>query len=144
MFIHPFKKLNKRGFTLIELTMVMAISAIITTMIISFSTLISAQTKKNELRADFMQDVIDFRTDLQIAFAEIDNGGPYNFTVEGETIKIENTAFEFSLSAYEYIDEVSFSVSDEGEILKVLLTNTTLTEEQSFVLISKTENTFNE
>ena len=143
MFIQNPKKLNKRGFTLIELTIVMAISAIISVMIISFTTLISAQVKKNNLRADFMQSVIDFRTDLQIAFAEIDgtlldeNGAPlpYNFTVEEETIKIEDTAFEFSLSAYEYIDEVTFDV--EGKILKVTVTNARLQENQSFILISK-------
>ena len=139
MFIHPFKKLNKRGFTLIELTMVMAISAIITTMIISFSTLISAQTKKNELRADFMQDVMDFRTDLQIAFAEIDIGG--EITIADNIPKIDDNELSFDKESYAYIDEIRFDVS--GDILRVIVSNSTLSEEQSFVLISKTENTFN-
>ena len=150
MFIRNLKKLNKRGFTLIELTMVMAISAIISAMIISFCTLISAQTKKNELRADFMQNVTDLRRDLQIAFAEVDGRLlneqgeplPYHFIVDGESIKLENSAFDFSLNAYEYIDTVEIdtveiSTNESNKIFKVVLTNNSLSETQSFVLISK-------
>ena len=135
MFIKCNKKLNKRGFTLIELTMVMAISAIIATMIVSFCTLISAQTKKNELRADFMQDVIDLRTDLQVAFAEIDNGG--EITTTDNIPKIGDNELSFDEGSYEYIDEITFDV--EGKILKVTVSNSTLSEPQSFILISKVE-----
>ena len=133
MFIKPYKKLNKRGFTLIELTMVMAISAIISAMIISFCTLISAQTKKNELRADFMQNVTDLRTDLQIAFAEVDDGG--EITVDNNIPKIDNNELSFNSDSYEYIDEITFT--PQGDILKVVAYNETLDETQSFVLISK-------
>ena len=151
MFIRNLKKLNKRGFTLIELTMVMAISAIISAMIISFCTLISAQTKKNELRADFMQNVTDLRTDLQIAFAEVDGSLlneqgeplPYHFIVDGENIKLENySAFDFSLNAYEYIDNITLTPSDNRKILRVTLQNSDLNEYQNFVIISKTGNVF--
>ena len=135
MFIQNPKKLNKRGFTLIELTMVMAISAIIATMIVSFCTLISAQTKKNELRADFMQDVIDLRTDLQVAFAEIDNGG--TITTTDNIPKIGDNELSFYKESYAYIDEITFDV--EGKILKVTVSNSTLSEPQSFILISKVE-----
>ena len=145
MFIRNLKKLNKRGFTLIELTMVMAISAIISAMIISFCTLISAQTKKNELRADFMQNVTDLRTDLQIAFAEVDGTvTEYHFTVDvvEKNLNIENTSFFFKWNDYEYIDSIELSARENGEILKVLLTNSSLSESQSFVLISKTGGIF--
>ena len=133
MFIRNLKKLNKRGFTLIELTMVMAISVIISAMIISFCTLISAQTKKNELRADFMQNVTDLRTDLQIAFAEVDDGG--EITVDNNIPKIDNNELSFNLDSYEYIDKITFT--PHGDILKVVAYNETLDETQSFVLISK-------
>ncbi|MBO5737315.1 MAG: type II secretion system protein [Clostridia bacterium] len=135
MFIKCNKKLNKRGFTLIELTMVMAISAIIATMIVSFCTLISAQTKKNELRADFMQDVIDLRTDLQVAFAEIDNGG--EITTDDNIPKIGDNKLSFDKESYAYIDEITFTA--QGKILKVTVSNSTLSEPQSFILISKVE-----
>ena len=137
MFIKNRKKLNNRGFTLIELTIVMAISAIISVMIISFTTLISAQVKKNNLRADFMQSVMDFRTDLQGAFAEIDNGNP--IIVENNIVKIDNNELSY-LESYEYIDTITFDV--EGKILKVTVTNARLQENQSFILISKTGSAF--
>ena len=153
MFIKPYKKLNKRGFTLIELTIVMAITAIISVMIVSFTTLISAQVNKNDLRADFMEQVLTLRTDLQTEFAKVDgtivtdnegNPIPYRFTVDvvEKTLNIENTSFTFTWNDYEYIDSIELSASENGEILKVILTNSSLSESQSFVLISKTGGLF--
>ena len=139
MFIKNHKKLNKRGFTLVELTVVMAISAIISVMIITTATLISAQVKKNGLRADFMQAVVDFRSDLQIQFAEVDGTSPtFTVTEDNKSIQFENTTI--SLDSYEYIDRIE--IKTQGEILKVTLTNARLEESQSFVLISKTGGTF--
>ncbi len=127
MFINKAKKLNNRGFTLIELTIVMAITAIISVMIVSFSVLISAQVKKNNLRADFLEAVIALRSDLQKEFAEIDP----------PALDLENPGLSFSLESYEYIDDVTFSTN--GKILKVTVENETLGEEQSFILISKVD-----
>ena len=151
MFIQPNKKLNKRGFTLIELTIVIAIMAIIAVMIVSFTTLISAQVNKNNLRADFMEQALTLRTDLQVEFAEIDgnlqdeNGNKvseYLFTVNtaDKTLNIENTSFSFSWNDYEYIDEVN--VSSNGNVVKIILINKALSETQSFVLTSKTGGKF--
>jgi prepilin-type N-terminal cleavage/methylation domain-containing protein len=139
MFIKNRKKLNKRGFTLVELTVVMAITAIISVMIVTTATLISAQVKKNGLRADFMQSVVDFRSDLQIQFAEVDGTSPtFTVTEDNKSIQFENTTI--SLDSYEYIDRIE--IKTQGEILKVTLTNARLEESQSFVLISKTSGTF--
>ena len=147
MFIKPYKKLNKRGFTLIELTIVMAITAIISVMIVSFTTLISAQVNKNDLRADFMEQVLTLRTDLQTEFAKVDGTvTEYHFTVDvvEKTLNIENTSFTFTWNDYEYIDSIELSASENGKILKVILTNSSLSESQSFVLISKTDGLFGE
>ena len=133
MKLRKVKKLNTRGFTIVELTMVMAIASIIAVMIVSFSVLISAQVKKNNLRADFMQNVTDLRTDLQIAFAEVDDGG--EITVDNNIPKIDNNELSFNLDSYEYIDKITFT--PHGDILKVVAYNETLDETQSFVLISK-------
>ena len=143
MFIKPYKKLNKRGFTLIELTIVMAITAIISVMIVSFTTLISAQVNKNDLRADFMEQVLTLRTDLQTEFAKVDGTvTEYHFTVDvvAKTLNIENTSFTFTWNDYEYIDEMR--VSSNGNVAKITLINKDLQESQSFVLISKTGNIF--
>ena len=143
MFIKNRKKLNKRGFTLVELTVVMAISAIISVMIITTASLISAQVKKNGLRADFMQAVVDFRSDLQIQFAEIDGTSPtFTVTEDDKSIQFGNTAIP--LDSYEYIDRIDLEFNKEtsSEILKITLTNERLEESQSFILISKTGGTF--
>ena len=110
---------------MVELTIVMAITAIISVMIVSFSTLISAQTRKNNLRADFLDSVIALRTDLQNEFAKIDT----------PELDIENHGLSPNLEEYENIDTIDFSTS--GKIIKVTVTNTTLNESQSFILISK-------
>ena len=126
---------NRRGFTLVELTIVMAITAIISVMIVSFSTLISAQTRKNNLRADFLDSVITLRTDLQKEFAIIDNGETIEKLDEGRKIKIKNNELAPNVSEYENIDSILFDVSNQ--IVKVTVTNAKLGESQSFILISK-------
>ena len=110
-----------------ELTMVMAITAIISAMIVSFSTLISAQTRKNNLRADFLESVMTLRTDLQKQFAEVDT----------PELNIENHGLSLDKEKYKYIDEIKFDV--QGKIIKVTLTNKKLSESQSFTLISKVQ-----
>ena len=123
MFITPHKKLNKRGFTLVELTIVMAITAIISAMIVSFSVLISAQTRKNNLRADFLEAVIELRTDLQKQFAESN----YDYDNLSSCISGKN-------------DEnitITLDKQESGPLIKITVTHTKLSESQSFTLISK-------
>ena len=136
MFITPNKKLNKRGFTLVELTIVMAITAIISVMIVSFSVLISAQVRKNNLRADFLESVITLRTDLQKQFAEVD-GKVISISEDKKTLKIDNNTFPFDWAKYEYIDDFEFYA--QGDIIKIIVFNTKLSESQSFTLLSKVE-----
>ena len=106
----------------------MAITAIISVMIVSFSTLISAQTRKNNLRADFLDSVIALRTDLQNEFAENNYDG---------------TTLSYESGKYENIDTVVFSnitntpITSADKIIKVTVTNNSLNESQSFTLISK-------
>ena len=121
---------------MVELTIVMAITAIISVMIVSFSVLISAQVRKNNLRADFLESVITLRTDLQKQFAEVD-GREITISEDKKTLTIDNPNFSFDWGKYKYIDETTFSKS--GKILKVTVTNDTLHETQSFILISKVE-----
>ena len=135
MKLRKVKKLNTRGFTIVELTMVMAIASIIAVMIVSFSVLISAQVKKNNLRADFMQATVDFRHDLQKEWGKIDNGGSIEIKENNTTVKIDNNELSYDLTKYEYINEITFEA--QGDILKVIVTNTQLEESQSFILISK-------
>ena len=125
MFIQRTQKPNRRGFTLVELTMVMAITAIISVMIVSFSTLISAQTRKNNLRADFLESVITLRTDLQKQFAD------YNYDYN-ELSKYISGITEDDIT-------IVSTPQEDGKLIKITVTNTKLNESQSFTLLSKVE-----
>ena len=126
---------QRRGITLVELTVVMAITAIITLMIVSLSTLISAQVKQNDARADFLANVTSFRTSLQQQFAEKDTSA-----TEFDVSKLDLT------ENFEYIDSVTYEINDgAGEskkLLKITVKSTTLNQEQSFVLVSRLGATF--
>jgi prepilin-type N-terminal cleavage/methylation domain-containing protein len=129
---------QRRGVTLVELTAVMAITAIISLMIVSFSTLISAQVKRNDARADFLQDVSTFRVATQQQFSawESEVDAPDSFTVsvdeENKTISFADNILSFS--DYATIDGVA--VEWQGSLLKIIVTNEDLKAEQSFLLIS--------
>ena len=134
---------NKRGFTLWELTIVIAILGIISAMVVSFSALISAQNKKNNLRSDFMDTVIEFRTNLQTYFANnvdtADKSGTIIVSVSTQQphiyfdVKHEAT---FPWGSYNRINKVELSISDDKTLLKVRVWNRELDESQSFLLHS--------
>ena len=124
---------QRRGMTLVELTVVMAITAIISVMIVSFSTLISAQVKKNDARVLFLQDASDFRVAVQQFFAEVDApDSTFTVNVEGKEITF-NGEKTFDFSAYEAIDGVALETN--GALLKITLTSNG-GEVQSFLLFS--------
>lgn len=129
---------QRRGVTLVELTAVMAITAIISLMIVSFSTLISAQVKKNDARADFLQDVASFRVAAQQLFSEVDapeKDVPVSVDEENKTISFANNKLSFS--DYATIDGVAVEPQEpQGGLLKIIVTNEDLKAEQSFLLIS--------
>lgn len=52
---------GRGGFTLVELCIVIALLAIVTTMTVSFSLLMDRDTKKNQAKYDFMEEVTRIR-----------------------------------------------------------------------------------
>ena len=130
------KKWQKKGFTLIELTVVIAVLAIISTVIVAFSSLISAQVTRNNARADFLKHSAQFKTDLQEEFALFDSPNTtFTVTVDNENnvLKFSETQ-TFSFSAY---GEFELSVSANGSLLKCELKNSALQVTQTFVLSSR-------
>ena len=125
---------QRRGVTLVELTAVMAITAIISLMIVSFSTLISAQVKKNDTRADFLQDASSFRVAVQQYFSAIDESEKeFIVTVEENTLAFDDDN-HFDFSSYKTVDGVA--VEANAQLLKITLTNDTLNTKQSFIIFS--------
>ena len=131
---------QRRGVTLVELTAVMAITAIISLMIVSFSTLISAQVKKNDARADFLQDVSSFRTVVKESFSQWDTAEKFFIRVDEEGEKLYFNSEEILFSDYTTIDGVAVECQDG--LLKIIVTNEDLKAEQSFLLFSHCGATF--
>ena len=63
---------GKRGFTLVELTVVMALMAILATMIVTFSSLMSDFAAKEHAEYDFLEDVSVLKESLSNWIAEND------------------------------------------------------------------------
>jgi len=134
------KKWQKKGFTLIELTVVIAVLAIISTVIVAFSSLISAQVTRNNARADFLKHAADFKTELQEQFALFDRSATFTVVVDNENNVLQFSQTEsgethtFSFSTY---GEMELRVLTSGSLLKCELKNSALQVTQTFVISSR-------
>ena len=136
----PLKQ--RRGFTLVELTIVLTVMAIISSMIVSFSVLISAQVNKNDARADFLEQTATFRTQIQQEFAKIDAANArFTVSVDNNSKKVFFGASEYS-SFDQHTQIESVDVQANGNLLKIIITNNSLKETQSFLLLSHCGATF--
>ncbi len=128
------KRHHRRGFTVIELTVVLAVSAIIFTMVASFSALVSGQGKRSRLRADFLSAVSDCKLTLQTQCAELDDADKGVISVSDFNVP-QSDLYTYTLTPME-----------EGKYLKCTFTHTSegLKDEVSFLLASHCGLTFSE
>ncbi len=122
---------KRRGFTIVELTVVLAVSAIVLTMIASFSALVSGQVKRNRLRTDFLSAVSDCKLALQTQCAELDGAGA-EISVEALIANIIDTQSN--------LYDCDYTIN--GNYLKFTFTNEQLKDEVSFILASHCGATF--
>ena len=145
------RELNKsnlrRGFTLMELVIVMALMTVVSGMIVSFSVLMSKQLGTNGTRSNYMDSVIAIKNDLTVKFSENDEKDK-TFTVETENegIKISRQGVEdiiITPSDYRDVDEIKFDIIEGNtSLLKIKVINTELGAEQTFTLSSRTGASF--
>ena len=162
----PLKQ--RRGFTLVELTIVLTVMAIISSMIVSFSVLISAQVNKNDARADFLEQTATFRTQIQQEFATIDAANTkFEVSVDENSVNFKEVSFEedtqiesvavqpndnllkieVSFEQHTQIESVAVEVhpnEPNSNLLKITIISESLKERQSFLLFSHCGATFNE
>lgn len=89
-------KNNKRGFTLVELTIVMALLAIVTGITVSFSVLMKDVTADNRDEYEFLEQNIELKEAICAWVAENDVEGS-KFTANGDTLIVENAGKEMTL-----------------------------------------------
>lgn len=134
------KPTGTRGFTLVELSIVMALVAILAVMIVSFTSLTSLRVKQASARADFMDDVADYRIAVIDGFAEIDANSTFDVSVEnGRVLHIGEAQFD---DIPDGIDCVTAETN--GTLLRITVENTALSLSEGFVIASHCGATFTE
>ena len=125
----------KRGSTLVELSIVMALLSIVATMIATFSALVVTYVNRNQAKYDFIEESSAIREDIANWLSEVDSSGSV-ITVSSGNYSLEvstGESFTFSTSSknYTYTDSVSsitqanksvesmkFYLSDDNSVLK--------------------------
>lgn len=142
----------RRGFTLVELAVVMAILAILSTAIIAFTTLTSHRVKDADARADFMDACTAYRLAVTRSFAEVDT--KVCFTVgTGEAegapvleIGTDDSTVKIPLPEGGTIDALTLTVQapteDGNRLLRIEVGSTALGLSESFVIASHCGATF--
>jgi hypothetical protein len=140
---------NTKGVTLLELTIVLALLTIVTTLIVSFSTLVSNQVKMDNARADFITAASDCKFALQTKFAEIDQAGEISVYYTDEPcviyFKPENgDGKNFAVSSqYPDITDCELKgMTGHPEFIQILLHSDKTDQTISFLLTSHCGATF--
>lgn len=139
---------GKRGFTLVELSVVLALVVILTAMTVSFSVLMNGYAAESEAEYGYLEDHADLKDALCDWLAEMDvsdnefvaNGGTltvgqeYFGTVVGEEVSFsdgklivkdsgETEPKKILLSGLENIESIVFIVSDDFKLIKCITTS---------------------
>ena len=129
---------DRRGYTLVELTVVMALIVILTGMIISFTSLTSFRVKQATAATDCMDAFTEYREGVTEGFALIDAASdtPFSVVAVGALLTIGDMDFTPS----EHIDSVT--VETNGTLLRITVLNDRLSLSESFVIASHCGATF--
>lgn len=126
-----------RGFTLVELSIVMGLVAILTAMIVSFTSLTSLRVRQATAAVDCMDAFAEYRQTVTDGFALIDTKeGEFAVSTDGALLKINDKDFPPS----EHIDRVTAQTNET--LLRITLENDLLSIRESFVIASHCGATF--
>ena len=113
-------KFGKGGFTLVELCVVLALVAIVTTMIVSFSVQMNSFATDSQDDYKFLEDCSTLNTQLYKWIAENDIQSA-EFFAEGEklTVTKEGESKLFSLGEKpQTVEDIEFIISENGDLIK--------------------------
>lgn len=119
---------RRGGFTLVELCVVLVLVAILSTMTVSFSTLVSGYTKNNRAEYEFMEQCAELKEELTLWVSQEDGVG-VTFTYDNNQLKANNgEPFGYANTQVESIEYDS-----KGKLLRCTVTARN-GKQQSFVL----------
>lgn len=128
------KNTRKRGFTLVELTVVILLTTLITSMVVTYSRLVSDHVKDSRVRYDFFEDSATFKAELSAWMSLYDEDGAV-FTAEDGKLSLNHRGHELHTLRFRHgtleigslkvenlnaIDKVEFFASKNGVIKCVL------------------------
>lgn len=114
---------DKRGFTLVELTIVIALVAVVLTMVVSFSALMSDTAADERAEYAFLEDVSTLKESLSGWVAENDISSAI-FSLDGDTVRFwrgvsgEPISLSFSNGTFKCGNEVLQSGLDEIDFVQ--------------------------
>ena len=140
---------DRRGFTIFELIIALALLAIVSVCIVTFTTMASNQLSQVSARTAFLESAREFKSDFRTAFAEFDTLSAenpvineYQVATDGKEFKLNNqTLIDLNEEDYSEILTISFNINDTGKILKITLTSST-SNTYTFTVTSRTGSTF--
>ena len=117
------KLLDKRGFTLVELSVTIFLVAIIATMIVSFSVLVSNNLKRSKAEYSFLEQCSSLKTTIT------------NYTSENDSFTLTTLTAQNFAESYTEIESVEYSISNS--LLKCTAVSTD-GKTQTFVIYLRT------
>ena len=122
------KMIKKRGFTRLELSIVLFLMAVIVTMTVSFSKLVGKYTNINNTEYEFLVQCSDLKTDIT------------KYVYENTSITLEDLNEQNFAKNYSEIESVTFS--NNGSLLKSVVKSVT-GKEQTFVVYLRVQEVTN-
>ena len=112
---------GKRGFTLVEICVVLMLVSIITVMVVSFTVLVGNHSRNQLSDFEFLEDFTDLKAEINAWVREYDTAGANFFISEGRlSVSLDDGSEEiFDVkSELEEIKSLSFELSESTKMIK--------------------------
>lgn len=127
---------SRRGFTLLELTIVLALVALLSALVVSFTILTSNQLGKSTSYSNFLSEAATLKSYARNSFAEIDEKSPLTVLIKDNDLYIGSKKI-IEFEDYKEIKAISFDIDDTAKILKVTLSAEVADASTSFAITSR-------
>lgn len=131
------KKSGKSGFTLVELCIVLAIVAITSVMIVSFSVSMKEFTISNQEEYDFIEDCSAIRNEVYKWVADRDVPGAVfptgRFNVDNGTFDLDKIGGHGKIENLNTIATIEISVNEDGDLVKCTIYRAISGDKKSYV-----------
>ena len=120
MFSTGEKNKNTKGFTLVEITVVLAVVAVIAVMTVSFVALVGTQSQIAKNSGDISSDISYIETDFRKFIMSYDDSS-YTFSVSDYTITVKESNADSEISTFSIKDKIlSYKRPDKTDFSRTL------------------------